>query len=61
MPTEAIVQTVNSMHRASSFDQDIIQTIYQYESDLLYPPTGDSLARRLERVRKVIAQLEEAK
>lgn len=34
---------------------EMLSALHQYESDLLYPPTGDSLERRLERVRKVIA------
>lgn len=41
----------------TGFDHgEVMQTLYQYESDLLYPPTGDSLQRRLERVRSVIAK-----
>lgn len=39
--------------------QAMLETLWQYESDLLHPPTGDSLQRRLERVRKVIARAEE--
>lgn len=35
---------------------EMIEALYQYESDLLHPPTGDSRERRLERVRNVIAK-----
>lgn len=35
---------------------DILQVLCQYESDLRYPPSHDSVVRRLERVRKVIAK-----
>lgn len=35
---------------------EMLEALYQYESDLLYPPTGDSHERRLARVRKLIAK-----
>lgn len=34
----------------------MLEALYQYESDLRHPPTGDSVERRLERVRSVIAK-----
>lgn len=34
---------------------DLLLLAYQYLSDLRYPPTGDSLQRRIERAEKVIA------
>lgn len=39
-----------------SVDQEVLEALYQYESDLLHPPQGDSIGRRLERVRSVIAK-----
>jgi hypothetical protein len=39
--------------------KDMLEALYQYESDLLYPPTGDSRDRRLERVRAVITKAEQ--
>lgn len=45
--------------RPSGFhpSREVLECLWQYESDLLRPPTGDSLQRRLERVRAVIAKL----
>jgi hypothetical protein len=34
----------------------MLEALYQYASDLRYPPTGDSVQRRLERVQAAIAQ-----
>lgn len=35
---------------------ELLDLAYQYLSDLRYPPTGDSLQRRLERAAQVIAK-----
>lgn len=35
--------------------RDLLETLWQYESDLLRPPVGDSVERRLERVRAIMA------
>lgn len=35
---------------------EMLEALWQYESDLNFPPTGDSRWRRLERVRRVIAK-----
>lgn len=35
---------------------ELLDLAYQYLSDLRYPPTGDSLQRRIERAEKVIAK-----
>lgn len=43
----------------SAMVPEMLHALWQYESDLLHPPTGDSLERRLERVRKVIAKAAE--
>lgn len=34
---------------------EMCSALWQYESDLKHPPTGDSIKRRLERVERVIA------
>lgn len=36
---------------------EILQTLYQYESDLIHPPIEGSFERRLQHVRSVIAKL----
>lgn len=40
--------------------QEILETLWTVEGDLLRPPTGDSLERRLERLRRVIPLAERA-
>ena len=35
---------------------DLLEVLYQYESDLRYPPSGDSVERRIARVRAAIAK-----
>ena len=35
---------------------ELLELAYQYLSDLRYPPTGDSVQRRLERAAQVIAK-----
>lgn len=35
---------------------ELLDLAYQYMSDLRHPPTGDSIARRIERAEKVIAK-----
>ena len=39
---------------------DLLALAYQYRDDLRYPPTGDSIARRLDRVNKLLAAFEGA-
>lgn len=36
---------------------DMLEALWQYESDLLHPPTGDSIERRLQRVRTILAKI----
>ena len=42
--------------RLISAAPELLDLAYQYLSDLRYPPTGDSLQRRIERAEKVIAK-----
>jgi hypothetical protein len=35
---------------------DLLDLAYQYLSDLRYPPTGDSLQRRIERAKAIIVK-----
>ena len=35
---------------------ELIELAYQYASDLRYPPTGDGLQRRLERIEDVLTK-----
>lgn len=48
--------------RASAFGgtvpREVQEILWQYESDLLHPPEGDSVQRRLDRVRKAILALQ---
>ncbi len=39
---------------------DAMSVVWQYKNDLLYPPTGDSIGRRLARASEVAANLERA-
>lgn len=36
---------------------EMLEALYQYVSDLRYPPTGDSIQRRIERAEAVIAKV----
>lgn len=36
---------------------DILELVYQYQSDLRHPPTSDSVERRLERIAAVLAKV----
>ncbi len=38
----------------------LLELVYQYQSDLRYPPTPDSRERRLERIAAVLAKIEGA-
>jgi len=37
---------------------DLLALAYQYRDDLRYPPTGDSIQRRIERAEAIIAKAE---
>ena len=38
--------------------REVLELLWQYSSDLRYPPTGDSLQRRLERVDAMVSKIE---
>lgn len=42
--------------RACNSHYELLETLYQYVSDLRYPPEGDSIQRRIERAEAVIAK-----
>ncbi len=44
--------------RASIPDAEVLTALCQYRDDLRYPPTPDSIERRLAMVTKLIAKLE---
>ena len=46
----------NANARLIAASPELLDLAYQYLSDLRYPPTGDSLQRRIERAEAIIAK-----
>lgn len=44
------------VHDGADLIDDLLALAYQYLSDLRYPPTGDSLKRRIEQAERTIAK-----
>lgn len=51
-------QTQAANARLIAIAPELLGLAWQYESDLRHPPSGDSLQRRLERIRAVLAKFE---
>ena len=43
--------------KAMAASKELLELAYQYQSDLWYPPTSDSVERRLERITAVLAKV----
>lgn len=58
---EKVLMTAGSKARANfrliAAAPELLELAYQYASDLRYPPQGDSIKRRLERIESVIAKV----
>lgn len=43
--------------KAMAASKELLELVYQYQSDLRHPPTADSVERRLERIAAVLAKV----
>ena len=53
--------TASLCEEAAAVITDLLALALQYRDDLKYPPSGDSLERRVERINDVLAKLEASK
>lgn len=44
--------------KAMAASKELLELVYQYQSDLRHPPTADSIERRLERIAAVLKKVE---
>lgn len=61
---DAALEDVETAWNTRAFDalfDELVALAAQYRSDLMFPPSGDSLERRVKRINDVLAKLEASK